>query len=885
MLHKLPFFQDISHSLAFHFLVFGVILSFGGLRSLQAESVALIVQGIAGDESDAQRLQKLVQRTVQLLPQRGVSAAQIVVLPPKAEGKVTREEILARINAIAGKLKASDEFWLVLYGHSGRSGAGLPSFQLSGPRLTAEDLQKVLQPLLVPQIVFIATENSGAFLPFLRHANCQALSATAEAGEVNTPRFPEHWLDAMQENPRAPFAVLAAQAAARVEAECQQRGIGQGEHARLWLPAAQQILSPPFGVTDLAAARGKGPTESIAAVKPTEIQVTPESGFHPYKKMPATAETRRLLAAAKALPNPAGFSALMLQQDLQLTVNNDRSAVSTTLLRIYLARAEAADEWAHFQLPSKPPFDVPRVLNARTILPDGSVLVLDVQKASSSVTGTGNGSVNLQLPQAVAGCLLEINFERSQQPAGDIPEFYEELSLQHTIPVAQTNLTIKLPRAQKFNHLLMNLAAKQQESETQFSKILTWQLPSLPAWEPLPGDPPPHQSMIWLGLSSLESWKDFATWFRRLTQGSDASDPLVAQQAAALAAGQKNTRGKVQAVFEFVSSLRYVAIESGIQGFRPRTPVTVLQNRFGDCKDKANLLIALLRELKIPAQFVLINRGSSTEVALPGWQFNHAIAYLPAAPELGLPEAMWLDSTDTTTPFGSVAPGNLGRAALVLTADRAEFKTVTLPVGAKTTITETWLGQQASAHEWRGTVGHVWTGLADYHQRQTLSRLSPAQHTLNFSQGLGGVFPSADFSQHQLSDLSQLSTPLRLQSRWQAEGAPLLRHGLDFLDSTLAAPQRDRALVLNDGQPLAYRQTVRLEFTSDQSPTTTPPSGEQRTEAYTFSLQFRWLNPRTLERSALVQLTQPTIPASDYRAFRSAYRTWNKLFTQPLTHE
>ena len=134
---------------------------------------------------------------------------------------------------------------------------------------------------------------------------------------------------------------------------------------------------------------------------------------------------------------------------------------------------------------------------------------------------------------------------------------------------------------------------------------------------------------------------------------------------------------KMRRDFEFVSALRYVAIEIGVQGFRPRTPAQVLANRYGDCKDKANLLIALLRCQEIDARFVLLNRGSATDVRFPSWQFNHAIAYVPKAPAAGQPEDMWLDSTDGVTPFGYVPPGDFGRDGLVFSQDTAEFKKVT----------------------------------------------------------------------------------------------------------------------------------------------------------------------------------------------------------------
>ena len=64
---------------------------------------------------------------------------------------------------------------------------------------------------------------------------------------------------------------------------------------------------------------------------------------------------------------------------------------------------------------------------------------------------------------------------------------------------------------------------------------------------------------------------------------------------------------RVRAVYDFVvTSTRYVGLEFGIHGFKPYKVTQVLARRFGDCKDKAALLIALLREVGVSAELVLV---------------------------------------------------------------------------------------------------------------------------------------------------------------------------------------------------------------------------------------------------------------------------------------
>src|SRR5208283_3003611 len=85
---------------------------------------------------------------------------------------------------------------------------------------------------------------------------------------------------------------------------------------------------------------------------------------------------------------------------------------------------------------------------------------------------------------------------------------------------------------------------------------------------------------------------------------------------------------KIQALAAFVQDdIRYVAIELGIGGYQPHAAADVLRHRYGDCKDKATLLSAMLREIGVASYYVIINseRGSLTTAAPPNIEFNHAI--------------------------------------------------------------------------------------------------------------------------------------------------------------------------------------------------------------------------------------------------------------------
>ncbi|HEX3528841.1 MAG TPA: transglutaminase domain-containing protein, partial [Thermoanaerobaculia bacterium] len=133
--------------------------------------------------------------------------------------------------------------------------------------------------------------------------------------------------------------------------------------------------------------------------------------------------------------------------------------------------------------------------------------------------------------------------------------------------------------------------------------------------------------------------------------------------AAVPAASRRETIDRILA--RLGAEVRYTGVELGEGGIIPRSPADTLRHKFGDCKDKAVLLAALLRALDIPAHVALLKSGERSlevEETLPGMgAFNHAIVVLPGTPEI------WIDPTDRYSRAGELPVSDQGRLALIAT--------------------------------------------------------------------------------------------------------------------------------------------------------------------------------------------------------------------------
>jgi transglutaminase-like putative cysteine protease len=843
---------------------------------LCAAQDALIVIGTTGSSSVESDLLGAARDMRDGLVGRGFAPDAVEILKRDDEhGRVTSARVLqslARRNALG----ASDEFWLVLLGFSGRGEGGVPAFQVSGPRLTGTDLKAALDAIPAVQFVFVGTSDSGGFIPILLGPRRSVLAATREEGEIDLPRFPEAWATTLKERPSDSWTNLAARAAELTGKAYDEGNIAVGEHARLGDPATGRVLEAPFGTDSVAAAaQAPGPGGDMALLDAADIKVEIHSPNSEWENQPATDETRRMIEAARAAPNPEGFDAIIMHQRMGYSVGDDRMAEDLVMRRVYIEREDGVARWANFLLPQDPPAVTTRLEAARVIQPDGTSTVFNPAKVpppSDDSGGMSNSLTAVFLPGTHAGCLVEIEYRTRYALDAATPEFSEGMAVQQEVPALGTELRLSVPASSGIHFRLRNLAQKPTESTTDGMRVISWDLPALPAFESLPYDPPANEIMAGLDISSLGSWDDLAVWYRRLTKGSDAQDDAVKAKAQELAAGSPGRMARMRRAFEFVSSLRYVAIEFGVNGIRPRTPAVVLQNRFGDCKDKANLLIALLADMGIDGRFCLLNRGSSTDVAFPSWQFNHAIAFVPRAPGDGQPDDLWLDTTDSTAPFGFLPPGDVGRSALVFFPDSARFITVAEAGRDVTRLGERWALREAPDGSWSGTLECSWSGLAEYSIRSTVRGLSPRQRDFVLQSALGRQLEGADFTGLELTPADDLSVPLGLGARISATDVPLPRPSLD-VGSYFAPPARNRPLLINSGQ--AMHESQALELTFDHGGPAEPPAPFKGEAAgVRASISWERVSDRTWRRTSEVDIPSPLVAASDYAAVRHLLQLW-----------
>jgi Transglutaminase-like superfamily len=178
-------------------------------------------------------------------------------------------------------------------------------------------------------------------------------------------------------------------------------------------------------------------------------------------------------------------------------------------------------------------------------------------------------------------------------------------------------------------------------------------------------------------IRAFETWGDIAKWYTELADPQAEPDETVAAKARELTANAKTELEKIQAIGRYVQNIQYVSIQIGIGGWRPHSAREVFAKQYGDCKDKATLMRAMLRAVKLDSYAVLIFSGDRTyvreELASPG-QFNHCILAVRVGPETQAPAViehaklgrlLIFDATDASTPVGDLPDDEQGSFALI----------------------------------------------------------------------------------------------------------------------------------------------------------------------------------------------------------------------------
>jgi cellulose synthase operon protein C len=488
---------------------------------------------------------------------------------------------------------------------------------------------------------------------------------------------------------------------------------------------------------------------------------------------------------------------------------------------------------------------------------------------------TSARSFYVQFPRLEPGDVVELRYRVDDvTPRNEFGNYFGEIvALQGGEPVANAEYVLITPKERTFyfDQNIPGLTTANSIAGNQ--RVYRFAANNIPALSPEPSMPPWPEVLGSVHVSTYKNWDDLGRWYWGLIKDQFDLDEETRKLAKKITEGKTTELDKVKAVYKWViENTRYVALEFGIYGYKPRRCVQTVARGWGDCKDKATVIATLLKEIGIPSTIVVTRtrmRGDFRSKIASFAPFDHAIAYVPSL-------NLYLDGTAEHTGIFELPKMDVGAVVLHVNEGKAQLTRIPeadpeknfvhreLQVdldgkgSAKLDIDYSTGGYNAAS--WRDAYG------AEATRRERMTR------------DLGGDFPGVSINEGAqgliTSDLTNNEEPVKIKVRAVAPG--FARNEGDSLSMPVTSGFR---LTPNFASLSQRRQPVELiAFTTidDVYRVKLPPGGkvaslpDERANTSPFgsySLKVEQAHGEVVVRSKL-QVKVSRIEPKDYQAWK-----------------
>jgi Domain of Unknown Function with PDB structure (DUF3857)/Transglutaminase-like superfamily len=381
------------------------------------------------------------------------------------------------------------------------------------------------------------------------------------------------------------------------------------------------------------------------------------------------------------------------------------------------------------------------------------------------------------------------------------------------------------------------------------------------------------------------TWQGIGEWYEGLSRDRLASTPDIAAKAAELTSGKTDFYDKAEAIGDFVQQkIRYFVIEMGVGGYQPHPAEDIFRGRYGDCKDKATLLSAMLSSVGIHSALLMVDseRGVIDPDAPSIWG-NHMIAAIEIPKGYESPKLhsvvtaktgkryLIFDPTWYLTPFGQLEDNLQGSYGVLI--EGKDSQVIELPVMDPTlnTIRRSGKFELSADGTLKGSVTDLRFGDLAEGRRHIFSSEDEKKQTEYMNRVIAQDFTGASMTGLKVVNVDtlnkDLTTTFDLQaSHFASFTGPLLMVRPRVLGSyELDVDRKPRHVEINLEQTMQGTDEYDIElpqgYVVDELPD--PVKIDVGFASYVSSTELRG---RVLHYSRTYTVRQVTVPATKYEA-------------------
>lgn len=289
------------------------------------------------------------------------------------------------------------------------------------------------------------------------------------------------------------------------------------------------------------------------------------------------------------------------------------------------------------------PFGTASFLLVQVIKPDGQVVPVDLAAQSRIMVDPSQMGANIYnpddkvlqvtIPELAIGDLVRY-VAREDLVKPRVPNTFTEYEvLEYTSPILHFTYEVNAPKALPLSRTAVKSeipgTVRHTRREEGDRLVYRWEAADVPRMYDEPRMPPLYTVVQRLLVSTIPDWEYLSKWYWKLCEPHLQTTPAMKAKVDDLVKGLDSREARLRAIFRFVSQeVRYmgITVEKEAPGYEPHDVKLTFDNRHGVCRDKAVLLVAMLRLADITAYPVLIHNGPKKDAEVPQAYFNHAIA-------------------------------------------------------------------------------------------------------------------------------------------------------------------------------------------------------------------------------------------------------------------
>jgi tetratricopeptide (TPR) repeat protein len=494
-----------------------------------------------------------------------------------------------------------------------------------------------------------------------------------------------------------------------------------------------------------------------------------------------SSEPKELIAAAEKVATGEKGVVLLLDEALHSFEADGSTRTQWRLMYRVVTEAAVAPN-AQVEADWAPWYDEKPVITARVVTKSGTVHTLDANAVTESPARdssldifSDNRILRAPLPAVEVGAVVEyvitVNGRSPIAGAGTTNVF----TMARGVPVQRTRLILDAPLSLQpriVNRSTLQPAVEEKDGRRRTTFVSDRIEPDDKLEYYLPFD---EAAYPYIAFSTGTSWQHIAEEYSKIVDRQIAGNDL--QKIVRSAVGNATDRREIVArlLAAIQKDVRYAGVEVGEGSIVPRSPGTVLKNKYGDCKDKATLLVAMLRAAGLSAHVALLRAGTDLDVHadLPGLgRFNHAIVRVD-----GEGEAIWVDPTDEFARAGELPIEDQGRQTLIAASETAALTPAPESPSTVNRYTETrtfQLPEEGKAHVVEVTES---VGVDDAYQRRYYATSEAKSYREGMESYVKSYYFAKALDKMDVSDPHDLSHPFRVTLAATESGSGIVKDG------------------------------------------------------------------------------------------------------------